>query len=191
MKVERVSYDVMTPSAARGILEAIFWKPEFSWRVHAIEVLNPIRRFSLLRNEVKSKASTRNSLKAYYADDDRTQRNTLALRDVAYVIRASVKLRPKGSDEHPEKYRAQFRRRAGKGQCFHRPVLGCREFAAHFALPNGDEQPVDLTTDLGRMLFDVEYEKGNSGRGTPHFFNARIEDGILDVPQELYEKVEG
>jgi CRISPR-associated protein Cas5d len=190
MKVERVSYDVMTPSAARGILEAIFWKPEFSWRVRSIEVLEPVRRFSVLRNEVKKKASSRSAFKnRFYADENRTQRNTLALRDVAYVIRGSVDLRPSGKDEHPEKYRAQFRRRVSKGQCYHRPCLGCREFAAHFAAPTGDEKPIAFTTDLGRMLFDIRYE-GKKGRGTPVFFNARMENGTLDIPVDLYSQVE-
>src|SRR5437773_1934793 len=92
MKVERVSYTVMTPSAARGVLEAIFWKPEFSWRVREIEVLKPIRYFSILRNEVQRRASGR-SAEPFYADEDRTQRHTLGLRDVAYVIRADVAVR--------------------------------------------------------------------------------------------------
>ncbi|MFO7955474.1 MAG: type I-C CRISPR-associated protein Cas5c [Candidatus Brocadiia bacterium] len=185
MKVERVSYDVMTPSAARGVLEAIFWKPEFKWRVRQIEVLRPIRRVSLLRNEVKTKIAPRTARdpeKTYFADDDRTQRHTLALRDVAYVIRAGVDVL---SDDHPAKYRDQFRRRISRGQCFHRPYLGCREFSAHFAEPAGDEQPVDLSTDLGRMLFDVRYEEDGE-RMEPIFFNARLQDGILEVPGELH-----
>lgn len=196
MKVERVSYDVMTPSAARGILEAIFWKPQFSWRVQSIEVLEPIRRFSILRNEVKKVASADTAFEnPFYADETgpnkpRTQRNTLALRDVAYIIRACVSLRPSGHDEHPEKYRAQFRRRVGKGQCFHRPCLGCREFAAHFDEPTGNESPINLTTDLGRMLFDIRYENTTKGRGTSVFFSGRVRNGVLNVPHELYSQVE-
>ncbi|MFW6456883.1 MAG: type I-C CRISPR-associated protein Cas5c [Planctomycetota bacterium] len=191
MKVERVSYDVPPPSAARGMLEAIFWKPEFSWRVRQIEVLRPVKRVSILRNELKRKASSRGDNKDFFADDNRTQRNTLALRDVSYIIRATVKLRPKGKGEHPEKYRAQFRRRVKKGQCYHRPVLGCREFAAQFAPPAGNESPIDLTTDLGRMLFDIDYQDGKKGRGSPRFFNARLEKGVLQVPQDMYKSMEG
>jgi len=191
MKVERVSYDVMTPSAARGILEAIFWKPEFTWHVEIIEVLKPIRRISLLRNEVKTKASGRGQSGRYFADDDRTQRHTLALRDVAYVIRASVALRPHGSEVDPAKYRDQFRRRVARGQCYRRPCLGCREFAAEFGEPSGGEQPIDVTTDMGRMLFDIRYTDDESGRGDPVFFNGRLEDGVLNVPQDLYERAGG
>src|SRR5689334_8051532 len=113
MKVERVSYTVMTPSAARGILEAIFWKPEFSWRVREIAVLKPIRYFSILRNEVQSKMSARRDA-PFYANEDRTQRHTLGLRDVAYVIRADVAVRAH-CDEDPAKFRDQFRRRVARG----------------------------------------------------------------------------
>ncbi len=191
MKVERVSYDVMTPSAARGVLEAILWKPQFKWRIKRIEVLSPIRRFSLLRNEVKKKASKRSAFdNPFYADDNRTQRNTLALRDVSYIIRASFELTSAGQGEHPEKYRAMFRRRVGKGQCFHRPYLGCREFGAHFSPPDGSEKPIDLTTDLGRTLFDIQYRGGKQERGKPLFFNARIDDGIVTVPPDMYAKLE-
>lgn len=191
MKVERVSYDVMTPSAARGVLEAIFWKPEFSWRVHRIDVLRPIRRFSILRNEVKNRATVRNDPdNPFYADVDRTQRNTLALRDVAYIIHASFLLRQSGRGEHPQKYRAQFLRRIKRGQCYHRPSLGCREFFAYFGEMADNDSSIDLTTDLGRMLFDIRYEDDRSGRGTPVFFNARIENGTMEVPAELYSQVE-
>lgn len=169
MKVERVSYDVMTPSAARGVLEAIFWRPAIQWRVQRIHVLKPIRRQSILRTEVKSKASPRSAKSwadgggRYLANDDHTQRHTLALRDVAYLIEADVDLVRYGKNEHPAKYRDQFRRRVARGQCFHRPYLGCREFPAQFAEPDGTEPPIDRTEDLGRMLFDVRYEDDTSG----------------------------
>lgn len=191
MKVERVSYDVMTPSAARGILEAIFWKPEFSWRVREIAVLKPISHFSILRNEVKSKASDRSARSwqehggGFFAEDDRAQRHTLALRDVAYVIRGSVAVKPE-AEEHPEKYREQFRRRVARGQCFHTPYLGCREFAASFGDVDPSQGPIDLTDDLGLVLFDLDYASDGSGRGTPRFFQARLDHGILGVPAELY-----
>lgn len=196
MKVERVSYEVMTPSAARGILEAIFWKPEFHWRVRQIEVLNPIRRLSIKRNEVKSKASYRTikgwekSGDRYYGDDDRTQRHSLILRDVAYVIRANLTLAEHAQDEHPAKYRDQFRRRVSRGQCYHRPYLGCREFIANFSQPDNEEFPISRTEDLGRMLFDISYDQDNSGRGKPIFFQASLVKGILKVPNGLYERLE-
>src|SRR3990172_11606325 len=114
MKVERLSYPVMTPSAARGLLEAIFWKPQFQWQVRQIAVLNPIRFFSILRNEVNSKASV-GAAGPYFADRDRAQRHTLALRDVAYLIRAEMVLKPEAASEHPAKYRDQFRRRVERG----------------------------------------------------------------------------
>ena len=185
MKVERVSYPVPTPSAARGILEAIFWRPQFKWRVEEIWVLNPIKYFSVLRNEVNSKASRRSASGwerrggNYVAPDDRAQRHTLALREVDYVIRARIDLKP-GVDDHPAKYRDQFRRRVRNGRCFSRPYLGCREFAARFGEPAGDEQSIDRSEDIGRMLLDLDYQ--DDGRGTPHFFQARLEDGVLHVP---------
>ena len=186
MKVERVTYPVMTPSAARGLLEAIFWKPEFSWRVEEVRVLSEIRYFSLVRNEVKSRVSERTAAAwsrnggGFYADDDRTQRHTLALRNVDYVIRAQVEVKP-GVDEDPAKFRDQFRRRVRSGRCFAMPYLGCREFTAHFAEPDNTE-PIDLTEDLGRMLLDIDYDEDGSGRGTPRFFDARLESGVLRVP---------
>jgi CRISPR-associated protein Cas5d len=193
MKVERVSYPVMTPSAARGVLEAIFWKPEFSWQIREIQLLNEIQHLSILRNEVNNRAS---SLVArgiiagsrhYFAEDDRAQRHTLTLRDVAYIIKADVVLKPFASE--PEaKYRDQFRRRVKRGRCHHTPYLGCREFAAFFGDVDGSERPVPLTHDIGSMLFDIDYEENCSGRGKPRFFRACLENGILKVPPELYLK---
>ncbi len=209
---ERVTYEVMTPSAARGVLEAIFWKPEMEWRVREIAVLNPIRRFSILRNEMNSVQSDRSARSwerdggGYYADEDRAQRHTLCLRDVAYVIRADIVLKPHAND-HPAKYRDQFRRRVKRGQCFTQPYLGTREFSAFFAPPESGERPVDLTDELGLMLFDLDYEPapdgeiqyvGHGGGGgeivkgnaQPRFFPARLERGVLRVPPELYERRE-
>jgi CRISPR-associated protein Cas5d len=182
MKVERVSYPVMTPSAARGMLEAIFWKPEFHWQVREIAVLKPIRHFSILRNEVNSKTvvSTTQDWAAhsggYFADDDRAQRHTLALQDVAYIIWADVVLAPHAQNEDTAKYRDQFRRRVARGQCHHTPYLGCREFAASFGLPNGDDKPIDLTDDLGLMLFDLDYYTGGKPP-QPCFFQASVVSG--------------
>lgn len=187
MKVERVTYPVPTPSAARGVLEAIFWKPEFAWRVEEIWVLNPIRYFSILRNEVTDRASERavsNWQKnggGYDASANRSQRHTLALRDVAYVVKARIEVKP-GVDADVAKYRDQFRRRVQHGRCFATPYLGCREFSAAFAPINGAEKPVALTDDIGTMLYDLDYNPDGSGRGTPRFFDARVVDGIMRVP---------
>lgn len=188
MKVERVSYPVMTPSAARGVLEAIFWKPEFQWRIKEIWVLNPIRHFSILRNEINTRQSADSALKwigsdgGFYADEDRAQRHTLALREVAYMILADVDPIEPG-EAAQAKYRDQFRRRVQKGQCLHRPYLGCREFACDFSEPTGDESPISITDELGLMLADLDYEP--NGTGTPKFFSARLEGGVLHVPQEI------
>jgi CRISPR-associated protein Cas5d len=192
MKVERVSYPVMTPSAARGVLEAIFWKPEFTWRVEEIWVLNPIRYFSILRNEVNSRQSERSAASwarsggGYDAGADRAQRHTLALRDVAYVIKAHVEVKPGVADD-PAKFRDQFRRRVSEARCFAVPYLGCREFSAAFGPLAGDEKPIDRSEDLGPMLLDLDYASDGSGRGTPRFFGAYLENGILRVTDGLKE----
>ena len=195
MKAERVSYPVMTPSAARGILEAIFWKPEFSWHVREIHVLNPIRHFSILRNEVNDKAVVSTAMGwaekggSYFADDskNRAQRHTLALRDVAYIIKADVALKPHATDPDA-KYRDQFRRHVTQGKCHHTPYFGCREFHAFFEEPHGSENPIKHSDELGRILFDIDYLEGKLGRGTPRFFSARLDNGILRVPTDLYRK---
>jgi len=193
MKAERVSYPVMTPSAARGVLEAIFWKPEIHWQVRQIEVLKPLRWLSIVRNEVNSKASDRSAQAwaesggAYFADEDRAQRHTLALRDVAYIIRADCVPAAHPEDFHPAKYRDQFRRRVTNGQYHHPPCLGCREFAASFADPGPQDHAIPWSTDLGQFLFDLDYATDDCGRGTPIFWPARLEHGILRVPPELYD----
>ena len=184
MKVERVSYPVTTASAARGILEAIFWKPEFAWRVEEVWVLKPIRYFSLLRNEVNTRASERAALAwrehggGYDASADRAQRHTLALRDVAYIIHAQLEPKP-GADENVAKFRDQFRRRVRAGRCF-----------ATFAEPDGSEQPIDLSDNLGLMLLDLDYAADGTGRGTPRFFQARLERGVLRFPARQCAEVE-
>ncbi|MBV9690788.1 MAG: type I-C CRISPR-associated protein Cas5 [Ktedonobacteraceae bacterium] len=198
MKVERVSYEVMTPSAARGVLEAIFWKPEFRWQIREIRVLKPIRYFSILRNEVNNRAnysSAQRHLKGeggYYADEDRSQRHTLCLRDVAYIIAANVAVKP-NVEEDEAKYRDQFQRRVKRGQCHSMPYLGCREFSANFGPEppvDGDTRLQDITVDLGRMLFDLDYERDGSGRGTPRFFHAHLRGGVLQIPERLYKQGE-
>jgi CRISPR-associated protein Cas5d len=193
MKAERVSYPVMTPSAARGVLEAIFWKPEFTWQIREIWVLKEIHFFSILRNEVNSKAvlsTARGWAKSgggYFAEEDRAQRHTLALRDVAYIIKGDIVLASHATDDIA-KYRDQFRRRVNRGQCFQQPYLGCREFIAFFGPSDETEQSTPLTENLGRMLFDLDYASDGSGRGIPRFFEARLEGGVLRVPPDLYLK---
>lgn len=189
MKVERVSYPVPTPSAARGLLEAIFWKPQFQWRVSEIAVLAPIRYFSILRNEVNSRASYQVASRwarqggGFDAAADRAQRHTLGLCDVDYIIRADIAVRP-GVDEDPAKFRDQFRRRVRAGRCFSTPYLGCREFAASFAEPQGESALAELNDDLGPMLLDLDYATDGSGRGMPRFFAARLDAGVLRVPRD-------
>lgn len=191
MKVERVSYDVITPSAARGIVEAIYWKPEIRWRITRIRVLRPIRFTSLRRNEVASKipAGTvatamktgRGSL-GLYIEEERQQRAATILRDVAYVIEAHFDIL--GGENNAGKHLDQFNRRARDGRCFQRPYLGCREFPAEFALVE-DGQPLPAVPlelqgerDLGYMLQDIDFDDGM----TPRFFRASLRDGVMDVP---------
>jgi CRISPR-associated protein Cas5d len=193
MKVERVSYPVMTPSAARGVVESILWKPEMRWRIEAIEVLRSIRYFSILRNEVNNVASERAARAweknggGFFSDEDRAQRHTLALRDVAYIIRAQIDLHPH-ADADVAKYRDQFRRRVASGRCFSRPYLGCREFAANFAEPDGSERPIELSDNLGPILFDLDYPTNGTGPARPRFFTAALDKGVLHVPQALYTR---
>ena len=186
MKVERVSYPVMTPSAARGVLEAIYWKPEFRWEVREIAVLRDVAFASFTRNEVKGRASERAArgwgpTGGYSAPDERTQRHTLALRDVAYVVRAVPRPHAGGADAEA-KHRDTFRRRVQRGQCFTPPYLGCREWAAGFAPPVGDERPIDVSGPLGRMLLGMDYAADGSGRADPVFFEAELDRGVLRVP---------
>lgn len=172
MKVERVSYDVMTPSAARGILEAILWKPAIQWKVTQIDVLNPIKWESVRRNEVGSVMSPRTS--GIYIEDQRQQRAGLFLRDVAYTIHACFDITDKaGVEDSVVKFQEIFLRRAEKGQCFHRPYFGCREFAAEFEVfTNGQPlpEPIPETRDLGWMLYDICHHNSDGNR-SPHFCN--------------------
>ena len=184
LKVERVSYPVMTPSAARGLLEAILWKPAISWHVERIHVLNEIRFTAMRRNEVNTKAVAP-SVKVvqrggpspvYFAEDDRTQRNTVALRDVDYIIEARFSMTAKaGPQDNMNKFVEMFRRRVEKGQRFHQPYFGCREFIAGIEPVEETPRPISETRDLGLMLWDVLYEEK---RRTPVFFAARIEMGV-------------
>jgi CRISPR-associated protein Cas5d len=203
MKVERVSYDVITPSAARGILEAIHWKPAIAWIVDRIHVLKPIRFQSFRRNEVGAKASTALAERAMrtgstaglglMVEEERQQRASTLLLDVAYVIEAHFDLTAKATAEDtPAKHISMFNRRAAAGQCFHRPCLGTREFAAEFdLLPEGALLPPsklpegDRNRDLGWMLHDIDFSAGGRSR----FFRARLTDGVLDVRRCVEEGV--
>ena len=188
LKVERVSYLVMTPSAARGAMEAIFWRPAFSWRIRDIRVLRPPRFASMVRNEVTRKATMAVPPRPFYADDHRSQRHTLALRDVAYVIAADIVLRPEAGSGSLAAFRDQFRRRVRRGQCFQTPYLGCREFPAFFGPPEPGDTPIDSTEDLGAMLFDLDYSR-DPENPRPIFFQARLDRGVMRPPQELYAKL--
>ena len=194
MKVERVTYPVMTPSAARGALEAIFWKPQVAWRIEEIHVLKPIVYASILRNEINKRQSYASAYQwsrkegGFDASGSRVQRHTLALRDVAYVVRAQLVLKA-GVDSNIAKFRDQFRRRVAKGQCFAMPYLGCREFSAAFSKPTPEDIPISRTEDLGLMLLDIDYAPGGNGRGTPLFFEASLKCGVLRVPNRFDDGV--
>ncbi len=220
MKVERVSYDVITPSAARAIYEAILWKPAIRWNITKIEVLNPLKWISVRRNEVGKKFSgpTADIMQGgigkplgFFIEEERQQRAGLFLRDVRYRIYAYFDFIPPEerkknrsstpefwadsgeelefvrADEKPAKYAAMFDRRATKGQCFHRPYLGCREFACNFALIKGNEPatPITETRDLGWMLYDMNFE--NLAEPMPLFFNAQIENGVVKTDRREVE----
>lgn len=200
MKVERVSYDVITPSAARACFEAILWKPAIRWHVHRIEVLKPIRWINLRRNEVASVASTRNAETAMkagrgdlalYIEDDRQQRAGLFLRDVAYRVHADLEFIPERDPSASAlKYQEMFERRARKGQCVNQPYLGCREFAAAFRLVDdtgAEPAPLAETRDLGFMLHDLNFS--NPADPQPRFFRAKLEGGVVQVPAWNSEEV--
>ena len=192
MKVERVSYDVMTPSAARGILEAIHWKPSIRWVVEDIHVLKPIRFQSIRRNEIGAKAQAGRIWQAMNAgsleglglviEKNRQQRASTVLVDVAYVIAARFELTAKaGETDNEGKHLDTFNRRARKGQCFHQPSLGTREFVARFSLiePDSPLPPtIDETRDLGFMLWDIDH----AGDRSSLFFRARLDNGVVKVP---------
>jgi CRISPR-associated protein Cas5d len=195
LKVERMSYDVITPSAARAIFDAIFWKPAISWEVTKIEVLNPIKWFSIRRNEVGAVASTgKNQI---FIEDSRQQRNTLMLKDVHYRIHAKQCYIPvnkrsvddlhrqPGGDENPGKYNAMFERRAEKGQCFNQPYFGTRECVANFKLVDNSvlsPEPIKESKDLGIMFYDWEYI--DEHHANQMFFHADMVNGVVMVPSK-------
>ena len=200
LKVERVSYDVITPSAARAVFEAIFWKPAIRWQVTKIEVLNPIKWTTIRRNEVGAVAS-KNPI---FIEDKRQQKNSLLLQDVRYRIWAKLEFIPQWKrketrnaqidaeeadllrkDENPGKYNAMFERRASKGQCFNQPYLGTREFSASFRLVNPEQvelaSPIDESRDLGIMLYDMDFQ-GNPDKPEAMFFRVQMVSGVIIVP---------
>lgn len=219
MKVERVSYDVMTPSAARAIFEAIFWKPAIEWKIKKIEVLNPIKWINLRRNEVGAVVNDKSD--GIIIEDARQQRAGLFLKDVRYRIYADLvfippakrkntpnhlpeylidsaekpelterKLNADHPNENPAKYNAMFERRAKKGQCFFQPYLGCREFSCFFKLVDTEKEPSVLikeTRDLGFMLYDMDYSNPDDIR--PAFFRAKLENGVINIPDWNSEEV--
>lgn len=199
MKAERVSYDIMTPSAARGILEAIYWKPAIAWVIDRIHVLNPIQFDNIRRNELEGKIPARNVKKAMkggetplstFIEDERQQRAAMVLRDVDYIIEAHFDFLS-DEDNNEGKHLDIFNRRVKKGQCFHRPYLGCREFGAFFEPVNGDA-PVSVFTDekerdLGWMLHDIDFQNGNE----PKFFRVTMRNGVIEVPPFRPKEVMG
>lgn len=207
LKVERVSYDVMTPSAARAIFESIFWKPAIRWQVTKIEVLNPIKWCNIRRNEVGAVASKN----PVYIEEKRQQKNSLLLQDVRYRIWAKLEFIPQWKrkesknplidgeevellrkDENPGKYNAMFERRARKGQCFNQPYLGTREFSASFRLVDAEndvlDKPIQESRDLGLMLYDMDFEK-NVEKPDAMFYRAKMENGVIIVPPRNGEEV--
>lgn len=203
LKVERVSYDVITPSAARAIYEAIFWKPAIHWQVTKIEVMNPIKWTSVRRNEVGAVAGKT----PIFIEEKRQQKNALMLSDVRYRIYAKLEFIPKKKrqeaqaslfdneahpNENPGKYNAMFERRASKGQCFNQPYLGTRECVASFRLinPETDElaTPINESRDLGIMLYDMDFEK-DLKNPPAMFYRAKMENGVIIVPPRDSEEI--
>lgn len=189
-KTERLSYEVLTPSAARGILEAILWKPAIRWEIRKILLLSPPRYIQFKRNEVTTRASVTGLERAsrsgtpldYFADEDRAQRNTTALRDVDYAVEAEFHMTPRqGPEDNPKKFDEMFRRRLERGQFHMQPYLGCREFPCIVEPYTGTPPPLDSETrDLGYMLHDLRFgPEGNK----PVFFRAHLERGVIEVPR--------
>ena len=187
LKIERVTYHIMTPSAARGVVEAILWKPAIRWHVHRIAVLSPIKFGACKRNEVNKVISVGNARKMmqgedvpdFFADEDRAQRNALVLRDVDYLVDVSFTMTHRtGPEDNPAKFDDMFRRRLEKGQYYMAPYLGCREFPAIVTPARDDDpKPLALDMDLGRMLLDIDYGKPNR----PVFFDAKLRGGVMEV----------
>lgn len=197
MKAERVSYDIITPSAARAVFEAIFWKPAISWHVTRIQVRKPVRFIAVRRNEVNhviSAGAVKSAMKngrgklGVYAEEERLQRAGLLLKDPEYRVTAEMTVK---NGEDPVKMREMFRRRAEKGQCFMQPYLGCREFAANFRLCGGEEarepSPLPENRDFGFMLYDMDYS--DTTAPAPMFYRAIMKNGEIQVPAPGSEEI--
>jgi CRISPR-associated protein Cas5d len=205
MKVERVSYDIITPSAVRAVFESILWKPAIRWQPEKVEVLAPIRWTTLRRNEVGSKISAANiksamqrgvGAMALYVEEERQQRASLLLRDVRYRVTASFAMTERtGEGDNPQKFAEMFERRAAKGQCINQPYLGCREFACDFRLvdlraePAGIPEELHGERDLGWMLYDLDFSDATNPQ--PRFFYARMNDGVVNIPPRESPEVRG
>jgi CRISPR-associated protein Cas5d len=205
MKVERVSYDIITPSAVRAVFESILWKPAIRWQPEKIEVLAPIRWTTFRRNEVGSKLSAANvksaiqrgsGALALYVEEERQQRASLLLRDVRYRVTASFAITEKaGVGDNPQKFAEMFVRRAEKGQCINQPYLGCREFACDFRLVDQATEPATIPPEvceeknLGWMLYDLDFRDAASPQ--PRFFQARMKDGVVNIPSWDSAEVRG
>lgn len=186
---ERVSYELITPSAARGVIEAVLWKPAIRWEITSIALLKPVRWIEFRRNEVNSRVSTQHALRAsrggalmpeFFSDEDRAQRNTLALREADYGVTARLHMTVHaGEEDTVEKFRAMFVRRIERGQQHYQPYLGCREFPATIGFWDGRPAPLATETrELGWMLHDIEFGPQNQAR----FFPARLEQGVMRIP---------
>ena len=208
MKIERVSYDVITPSSSRGIFESIHWKPAIRWVIDEIYIVKPIKFTTILRNEVSKdkiiseqsiKKSMKNMDEAFYIDTNkaRQQKNSMVLKDVEYVINAHFEMTKYAGDTDDEKKHYNiFLRRARNGECFYQPYLGCREFSCNFELLENDNSinPINETKDLGWMLYDIDFVKGDNSykkveKYNPIFFRAELINGKISVPKILQRSV--
>lgn len=185
LKVERMTYPCMTPSAARGVLDCILWKPEFTWHVQRILVLKPVKFYSVKRNEINKKQSKTPII----VEDDRAQRNSIVLKDVAYIIEAAVHGAISPVKNPKKKYVEMFNRRVRGGQCWRRPYLGTREFAAEFSLPDENDKPITEDIPIGSMFLDMWYDE--KGVPTPKFFyDVKVSRGELVSPKGLSREYE-
>ncbi|GAK07087.1 type I-C CRISPR-associated protein Cas5c [Geomicrobium sp. JCM 19038] len=191
-KAERMSYPFITPAAARAILECIVWKPEMKWEVTKIKVLNPIKFLSVTRNE-RSNVLHPAKVNETIGEDKPLQRHSLFLKDVAYVIEGKIHVQPNVTHETnfnlQRKYESIFLQRLNKGQCFRRPYFGTRECSVQFSPVHESEVALPLTADFGTMLYDIKYPTYEKESAIPYFFNAKLMDGTLSIPNALYEEV--
>ena len=188
-KTERVSYDIMTPSAARGIIEAVYWHPGLKYHIDKIYLLNPVQFANIRRNEINSVVSASTALSslktgkplASYAGENRLQRASMILKDVHYIIEEHIEMTEKAApSDNLRKFEEILQRRLKRGQCYSQPYFGCREFAAHFSPWEEESVPaLPLTQDFGFMLYDMDFS--NPENIKPQFFRAKMVDGVLDV----------